>query len=74
MRPPRRPVHDPAMSMLRAFAPKCLFVLLAGLWLVGCTSTQKAGIVVRVAPRPSTCVVHGIAAMLPAADALGLWD
>lgn len=37
------------MSMLRAFAPKCLLVLLAGLWLVGCTSTQKAGIVVRVA-------------------------
>ena len=48
MRPPRRPVHDPAMSMLRAFAPKCLLVLLAGLCLVGCTSTQKAGIVVRV--------------------------
>ena len=35
---------------------------------------ERTGIVVRVAPRPSTCVVHGIAAMLPAADALGLWD
>jgi len=34
------------MSMLRAFVPKCLLALLAGLWLVGCTTTQKAGIVV----------------------------
>ena len=34
------------MSMLRAFSPKCLLFVLAGLWLAGCTSTQKAGIVV----------------------------
>ncbi len=36
------------MSMLRAFLPKGLLVLLAGLSLVGCTSVQKAGIVVSV--------------------------
>lgn len=34
------------MSMLRAFHPKYLLILLAGLCLVGCSTTQKAGIVV----------------------------
>lgn len=34
---------------------------------------ERTGIAVRVAPRPSACVVAGIAAMLPAADAL-VWD
>jgi LEA14-like dessication related protein len=36
------------MSMLRAFSSKCLLVLLVGLWLTGCTSTEKAGIVVSI--------------------------
>lgn len=35
---------------------------------------ERTGIVVRVAPAPSACVVDGITAMLPAADELGLWD
>ena len=46
MRLARWAVHDSDMSMLRAFSPKCLLALLAGLWLVGCSTTQKAGIVV----------------------------
>lgn len=48
LHPPRRAVHDPPMSMLRAFFPKCLLALLVGLSLAGCTSTEKAGIVVSI--------------------------